>query len=95
MHSKIKNTENKKFTLQFNDGDILQSIIFRKNRDNFLMSMTCFIEIENNITELTQYANIQKICEFANRIIKMVLITDINNQILKFYMEKKHMNWIL
>ena len=95
MHSKIKNTENKKFTLQFNDGDILQSIIFRKNRDNFLMSMTCFIEIENNITELTHYANIQKICEFANRIIKMVLITDINNQILKFYMEKKHMNWIL
>ena len=59
------------------------------------MSMTCFIEIENDITELTQYANVQKICEFANRIIKMVLITDINNQILKFYMEKKHMNWIL
>ena len=92
MHSKIKNTENKKFASQFNEGDILQSIIFRKNRDNFLMSMTCFIEIENDITELTQYANIQKICEFANRIIKMVLITDINNQILKFYMEKKHIS---
>lgn len=34
------------------------------------MSMSCVIEIKNDITELTKYANIKKISEFANRIIK-------------------------
>lgn len=34
------------------------------------MSMSCVIEIKNDITELTKYANIKKISEFANRIKK-------------------------
>ena len=34
------------------------------------MSMSCVIEIKNDITELTKYADIKKISEFANRIIK-------------------------
>ena len=34
------------------------------------MSMSCFIEVENDITELKQYLAIEKISELANRIIK-------------------------
>ena len=66
----MKFGENRKFTLEFSDGDILQGKNSRKNRDCFLMSMTCFIEIGNDIMELMQYANIEKTSEFANRIIK-------------------------
>ena len=66
----MKFAENKKFTLEFSDGDILQGKSFRKSRDYFLMSMACFIEIENDIMELTQYTDIEKISEFVNRIIK-------------------------
>ena len=32
--------------------------------------MSCFIEVENDITELKQYLAIEKISELANRIIK-------------------------
>ena len=70
FYNNLKLAGNKKFTLEFSNGDILQGIIFRKNRDYFLINMTCFIEIENDITELMQYANIKKISEFANRIMK-------------------------
>ena len=69
-YNNLKFAENKKFTLEFSDGGMLEGIIFRKNGDYFLMSMTCFIEIENDITELMQYADIEKISEFANIIIK-------------------------
>ena len=34
------------------------------------MSMSCFAEVENDITELKQYPAIEKISELANRITK-------------------------
>ena len=34
------------------------------------MSMSCFTEVENDITELKQYPAIEKISELANAIIK-------------------------
>ena len=62
--------ENKAFTLEFSDEDLLQGIV-KKNRDYFLMSMSCFIiKVENDITELKQYPAIEKISELANRITK-------------------------
>ena len=42
----------------------------KKNRNYFLMSMSCFIEVENDIIKLKQYPAIEKISELTNRIIK-------------------------
>ena len=61
--------ENKQFTLEFSDEDLRQGIV-KKNRDYFLMSMSSFIKVENDITELKQYPAIEKISELANRITK-------------------------
>ena len=48
----------------------LRQGIVKKNRDYFLMSMSSFIKVENDITELKQYPAIEKISELANRITK-------------------------
>ena len=69
-YSNLKFAENKQFTLECSDKDLLQEIIKKKNRYYFLMSMPCFIEVENDITKLKQYPAIEKISELANRIIK-------------------------
>ena len=34
------------------------------------MSLTCFVKVENGITELKQYSAIKKISELVNRFIK-------------------------
>ena len=93
-YNNLKFAENKKFTLEFSDRDILQGIIFRKNKDYFLMSLTCFIETENDITELMQYADIQKISEFANRIIKNGI--DYGHELpdIEILYGEKYMKWI-
>ena len=43
--------------------------------------------------KLMQYANIEKISEFANRIIKNGIDYGLKSP-LKFYMEEKHIKWI-
>ena len=67
-YNNVKFAENKQFTLEFSDEDLLQEIIFF--RDYFLMSMPCFTKVENDITKLKQYPAIEKISELANRIIR-------------------------
>ena len=69
-YNNLKFAENKQFTLEFSNEDLLQGITFLKNKDYFLMSMSCFIEVENDITKLKQYSAIEKISELAKRIIK-------------------------
>ena len=73
-YNNLKFAENKQFNLEFWDEDLLQGIIFLKNRDYFLMSMSCFIEVENDITELKQYPPIKKRSELADRFIKNLQI---------------------
>ena len=67
-YNNLKFAENKQFTLEFSDEDLLQEIIFF--RDYFLMSMPCFTKVENDITKLKQYPAIKKISELADRIIR-------------------------
>ena len=70
-YNNLKLAENKQFTLEFSDKDLLQGIVLlKKNRDYFLMSMSCFIKVKNDISELKQYPAIEKIFELANKIIK-------------------------
>ena len=62
--------DNKIFSINFSDGDRLQGVLFKKNRDYYLTSMSCFIEITNDLTELEHYGNITKISDLSNKILK-------------------------
>ena len=73
--------DNKSFTIDFSDDDRLQGVLFKKNKDYYLTSMSCFIEITNDLSELEHYSEIIKILELSNKILK--------NGVDNLYDEKK------
>ena len=60
----------KVFKVDFSDGDNLQAVFFKKTRDYYLTSMSCFITLEQDLKELTHYDDIKKISEISNKILK-------------------------
>ena len=62
--------DNKSFTIEFSNNDRLQGVLFKKNKDYYLTSMSCFIEITNDLSELEHYNKIIKILELSNKIFK-------------------------
>ena len=67
---KFQNNDYKIFKLDFSDGDNLEGVFFRKNRDYFITSMSCFITLEQDLKELNHYDDIKKISEISNEILK-------------------------
>ena len=56
-YNDLKFQDNKIFTIEFSDGDRLDGVLFKK-KDYYLVSMSCFIEITNDLSELTHYDDI-------------------------------------
>ena len=69
-YNNLEFQDNKIFSINFNDGDRLQGILFRKSRDYYLTSISCFIEVTNDLSELEHYDNIKKISDLSNKILK-------------------------
>ena len=62
--------DNKSFTIDFSDNDRLDGVLFIKNKDYYLTSMSCFIEITNDLSELEHYIEIIDISKLSNNILK-------------------------
>ena len=60
----------KVFKVDFSDGDNLQAVFFKKNRDYHITSMSCFIKLSQDLKELAYYHDIKKILEISNKILK-------------------------
>ena len=75
-YDKVKfQNEYKIFNIDFSDGDNLQDVCYvtisiLKNRDCYITSMSCFIKIIQDLTELNHYDDIKKISEISNKILK-------------------------
>ena len=67
---KFQNDDYKIFKVDFSDGDNLEGVFFRKNRDYYITSMSCFITLEQDLKELKYYGDIKKISEISNKILK-------------------------
>ena len=52
--------KNQRFILNFSNGDVLKGVNFSKKNDYFIISMSCFIKVSNDITELKQHYDIEK-----------------------------------
>ena len=60
---KIKFEDNnnfKDFKVKFSDGDSLNGVFFKKNKDFFIASMSAFISLEQDVKELKDYKQIKK-----------------------------------
>ena len=62
--------KNQRFILNFSDGNVLTGVNFSKENDYYIMSMSFFIEVSNDITKLKQYGDIEKKSIIANRYIR-------------------------
>ena len=62
--------DNKSFIIDFSDDDRLDGVLFKKNKDCYLTSMLCFIEITNDLSELEHYIEIIDISKLSNNILK-------------------------
>ena len=67
---KFHNDDYKIFKVDFSNGDKLDGIFFRKNKDYYITSMSCFITLEQDLKELKYYDDIKKISEISNKILK-------------------------
>ena len=48
----LKFDKHKKFTINFSNEDSLRGVVFRKNRDYYITSMTSYVDLTVNITML-------------------------------------------
>ena len=70
---KVKFDDNnnfKDFKVKFSDGDSLNGVFFKKNKDYYITSMSAFISLEQNVKELKDYEKIKKISELSNAILE-------------------------
>ena len=61
--------QNKKFTLEFSDDDLLQGVLFRKNKDYYITRMSCYVDLTIDVTKLPQSDKIREISGLANSIL--------------------------
>ena len=61
--------QNKRFSLEFSDGDLLEGVIFKKNKDYYITSMSCYVDLTVDVTKLPQFDKIKNISDLANAIL--------------------------
>ena len=69
-YNNLKFKDNEFFTVEFCNEDQLQGIMFRKARDYYITSMSCYIQLTNDISKLTHYKEIKKNADLLNSILK-------------------------
>ena len=68
---KFKGEDNfKEFKVTFSDGDNLDGVIFKKEKDYFITSLTANIKINKNLKDLKDYKKIEEISKRSNTIIE-------------------------
>ena len=59
----------KKFKLQFNDSDKLNGVIFKKDRDYFITSLSTNVKLNKNVKNLDDFEKISEVSKKANEIL--------------------------
>ena len=68
---KFKGEDNfKEFEVTFSDGDNLDGVIFKKEKDYFITSLTANVKINKNLKDLKDYKKIEEISKRSNTIIE-------------------------
>ena len=68
---KFKGEDNfKEFKVTFSDGDNLDGVIFKKEKDYFITSLTANVKINKNLKDLKDYKKIEETSKRSNSIIE-------------------------
>ena len=69
-YNDLKFDKQEKFTVHFSDEDSLTGVVFRKDRDYYITSMTYYVDLAVNITKLPKYDKIKQIHDLATEILR-------------------------
>ena len=58
--------QNERFAFEFSDDDLLEGVLFRKNRDNYITSMSSYVDLIVDVTKQPQSDKIKEISDLAN-----------------------------
>ena len=61
--------QNKRFALEFSDDDLLEGVLFRKSKDYYITSMSCYVDLTIDVTKLPQSDKIKEISDLVNAIL--------------------------
>ena len=68
-YSNLSFDQNKRFTLEFSNSDLLKGVIFKKNKDYYITSMSCYVDLTVDVAKLPQFDKIKEISDLANAIL--------------------------
>lgn len=67
-YNNLKSDQNKNFS-QFSDGDKLDGLIFKKNKDYYIKNMSCYFDLAVDVNKLPQFDKIKEIYDLPNAIL--------------------------
>ena len=62
--------DEKKFLIDYSDEGSLEGVKFKKNKDYYITSTTCYIDLIVDITKLPNYAKIKQTSDLATAIFR-------------------------
>ena len=62
--------DEEKLSINFSDEDSLEGVVLKKNKDYYITSMTCYVDLTVDITKLLNYAKIKQTSDLANAILR-------------------------
>ena len=68
-YNNLRFDQNKIFTLEFSYGDLLEGVIFKKNKEYYITNMSCYVDLTVDVTKLPQFDKIKEISDLANAIL--------------------------
>ena len=57
-YNNLSFNQNKRITLEFSNGDLLEGVIFKKNKDYYINSMSCYVDLTADVKKLPQFDKI-------------------------------------
>ena len=69
-HNILTFDDEKKFSINFRDEDLLEGVVFKKYKDYYITSLTCYVDLSVDITKLPNYAKIKQMSDPANAILR-------------------------
>ena len=69
-YNNLEFKDKKIFNIEFSNEDRLQGVMFRKDKDYYLTSMSCFIELATDLNETANFKRITEISNLSNEILK-------------------------
>ena len=60
-YNNLSFAQNKEFTLEFSNSNLLEGVIFKKSKDYYITSKSCYGDLTVDVTKLPQFDKIKEI----------------------------------